>query len=47
MRDLDQLVSVLPVTAAAPVVLSQKIRRADAPLNLRRGPHRPNVDPNI
>jgi hypothetical protein len=38
---------VLPVTAAVPVVLWEKIRRADAPVNLHRRLRRHNVNPNI
>ena len=47
IHSLDQLIPVLAVTVAVPVVLREKIRRADAPVNLRRRPQRHNVNPNI
>jgi hypothetical protein len=43
----DHGVPKLAVTDAAPLVLREKKRRADAPVNLHRRPQRHNVNPNI
>jgi hypothetical protein len=47
IHGVDHEEPVLAVTGAAPPVLRQKKRRADAPVNLHRRPRRHNVNPNI
>jgi hypothetical protein len=44
---VDHGVPVLAVTGVAHLVLTEKKRRADAPVNLHRRPRRHNVNPNI
>jgi len=47
IQSVDHGVPVLAVTGVAHLVLTEKKRRADAPVNLHRRPQRHNVNPNI